>query len=75
MSLAIVNEVVCDGILPLHEINSRVRAGEIRGKCLTMLVLGRIAEDVAGALPDGSAYQGFWADLSAHVEDWFEAQA
>jgi hypothetical protein len=74
MSLGIVNEVVCDGILPLHEINSRARAGEIRGKCLTMLVLGRIAEDAAGALPDGSAYQGFWVELSGDVEDWFQAQ-
>jgi hypothetical protein len=35
----------------------------------------RIAEDVAAALPDGSAYQGFWIDLTANVEDWFKAQA
>jgi hypothetical protein len=71
----IVTDVVCHGILPLHEINSRARTGDIQGECLTMLMLGRIAEDVADALPDGSAYQGFWTDLSADVEDWFQAQA
>ena len=40
-----------------------------------MLVLGRIAEEVTKALPDGSAYLGFWGDVSAGVEDWFQAQA
>jgi hypothetical protein len=75
MSSTIATDVVCHGILPLHEINSRARAGDIQEEHLTMLVLGRIAEDVADALPDGTACRGFWLDLSADAEDWFKAQA
>jgi hypothetical protein len=75
MSPTIVTDVVCHGILPLQEIKNRARTGDIPGECLTMLTLGRIAEDVAAALRDGSAYHGFWIDLTANVEDWFKAQA
>jgi predicted acylesterase/phospholipase RssA len=75
MSLAIVNEINFEGILPLHEIISRARAGEIRGNYLSMLLLGRLADEIAKALPDGSAYLCFWVDVSAAVEDWFEERA
>jgi hypothetical protein len=71
MSLAIVNDVQLHGILPMHEIVSRASAGKISGDHLSMLLLGRIAEDVANALPDGSAYLDFWTGVSGDVFDWF----
>jgi hypothetical protein len=75
MSLAIVNDVQLHGILPMHEIISRAGVGEISGDHLSMLLLGRIAEDVANALPDGSAYRDFWTGVSGDVFDWFCARA
>jgi hypothetical protein len=75
MKAAILNDVELHGILPLQEILCRARSGEIPKKYLVPLLAGRLAEDAANALPDGSPERADLLSVSDDVEDWFRLES
>jgi hypothetical protein len=75
MKAAILNDVELHGVLPLQEILCRARSGEIPKKYLIPLLVGRLAEDAANALPDDSPERADLLSVSDDVEDWFRIES
>jgi hypothetical protein len=75
MKAAILNDVELHGILPLQDILCRARSGEIPKKYLIPLLVGRLAEDAANALPDDSPERADLLSVSDDVEDWFRIES
>jgi hypothetical protein len=73
MKAAILKDVERHSILPLQEILCRARS--IPKKYLIPLLIGRLAEDAANALPDDSPARADLLSVSERVEDWFRVES